>query len=536
MMQSPSAAGSGRVTRPLVAAALVLLAIAALLPVFTVALRRGGPPASELVVSGEISADPHAPGVDTMVTLSEVSDRLTSCATGGDITDQECTGVLYFWSPEMPLSRMGIAEIASAARTLNLALDVVPSAELYPSAATTSDAASMLANALVAAGASVHTPAILLHRAGVLDESAIVGYKTAEAYASLIAERLRRSFARPSAAGTVPDDRTASASSRALVAAASGAPSDAASPSSPSSISWRDFSISGTPGAYFRWVPGRNAVAYEAAGRIHLLDLETGDIATAPGFVDFVPTPDGRFFVTPARRRALEFYDADQVFEAARAGRGATVPPFYTDPEMTDQYPSVGILSSETRGRETRIVYRVLTSWFDNVVFRDYEVTSRNGRPTVRPLGAPVPACGSYQFSIPIMSQSGREVAGRDEATATTKIFALADDGGCRELADVRLPTGKVAWNPDGRRVAFAIPEGVVRDGSGTVGRGGAGDGTAGIFVFDRRDGSVTQVEASVNARRLNFPEFVGTDRVLFLVPREAPGGSSRFRLVCCMP
>jgi hypothetical protein len=134
------------------------------------------------------------------------------------------------------------------------------------------------------------------------------------------------------------------------------------------------------------------------------------------------------------------------------------------------------------------------------------------------------------------MSQSGREVAGRDEATATTKIFALADDGGCRELAAVRLPTGKVAWNPDGNRVAFAIPEGVVRDGSGVVGRGGGSGDMAGIFVYDRRDGSVTQVEASVNARRLNFPEFVGTDQVLFLVPREGPGGSSRFRLVCCMP
>jgi hypothetical protein len=46
----------------------------------------------------------------------------------------------------------------------------------------------------------------------------------------------------------------------------------------------------------------------------------------------------------------------------------------------------------------------------------------------------------------------------------------------------------------------------------------------------------VTRVEASLDARRLTFPEFVGADQVLFLLPPESAAGSSRFRLVCCLP
>jgi hypothetical protein len=298
----------------------------------------------------------------------------------------------------------------------------------------------------------------------------------------------------------------------------------------------KDFSVAGTPGPYFRWVPGRDALAYEAAGQIYLLDLKSGERVTGPGYVDFVPTPDGRFFVTPGRNRALEFYDAEQVFTEARAGRGRAVRPFYVDDDMTDQYPSVGILSSTTRASETRTVYRVLTSWFDAVVFRDYEVVTTAGRSSVRPVGAPIEACRSLGFSTPIMAPSGREVAGRDESTATTKVFRLADDGGCQEVVNLNAPTGKVAWDAKSQRLAFAIPEGAVRAGSGPAWLGRTNAERAGMYVFDRRNGSVARVEASMEARRLTFPEWVGDDQIAFLLPGETRGGPGRIRLVCCLP
>jgi hypothetical protein len=467
------------------------------------------------------AGDAYASGaeLDTMVTLASVHARLSSCAS-----DSCAAGVVYVWSPGMPLSRLGIPEVASAARSLGLTLDVVPSSELYPGP----DAAPgvrELAASLVTAGATLHAPALVVHRGGRLDRSAILGYKVAAAYGSLIEERLRGDFGQ-AAALTAADVGATEAQGVGEAPARAEEPATAAA--------FKDFEVAGAPGPYFRWVKGHNALAYEAGGQIYLLDLATGERFGGPGYVDFVPTPDGRFFVTPGRSRALEFYDAAQVVTEARAGRGRAVRPFYTDPDMQDQYPSVGILSSVTRGGETRTVYRILTSWFDAVVFRDYEVVTSAGRHTVRPIADAVVACRNYGFSIPILAPSGREVAGRDEATSTTKVFRLTEDGGCQEVVNLRLPTGKVAWDPDSERLAFAIPEGAVRDGSRVLWTGNSDRDRAGIFLFDRQGASVTRVEASMDARRLTFPEFVGEDQVAFLLPQER-GGSSRFRLVCCL-
>src|SRR5690606_16742693 len=107
------------------------------------------------------------------------------------------------------------------------------------------------------------------------------------------------------------------------------------------------------PGAYFRWVPYTQLIAYESNGRIYLLDLSDGQSRPAPGFVDFIPTPDGRYFVTPGQRsEGLEFYDAEEVFAAVDRGEGWAVEPIFNDLRMRDQYPSIGILQRE--GSRTR--------------------------------------------------------------------------------------------------------------------------------------------------------------------------------------
>jgi hypothetical protein len=241
-----------------------------------------------------------------------------------------------------------------------------------------------------------------------------------------------------------------------------------------------DYPVSGRPGAYFKSVAGRRAIAFEAGGTVRLLDLSVGSTVVAPGYIDFVPTPDGRLFVTPGPRNSgLEFYDAAEVFTQAGRGAGARVQPIHADRALRDQYPSVGILESDSSGGGSRTVYRVLTSWVDRIAFRDYEVTrsSSRGRITVNPLGARQAACP--QISIPILSPDGHHVAGRDESTASTKIFRIGERGECQEVADLRLQTGKVAWSGDGGWLAFAIPRGVVRDGSGPLWSGAPGTNEA---------------------------------------------------------
>ena len=100
-------------------------------------------------------------------------------------------------------------------------------------------------------------------------------------------------------------------------------------------------------------------------------------------------------------------------------------------------------------------------------------------------------------------------------------------------VADTGLPTGKVAWAPDGRTIAFAVPRGAVRDGGGVV-RGEPAPEMSGIFVF-RRDGSVlSRLPGSEAAQRLAFPDFVGPDSLVYQVA-PAGGAGTVFRLVCCV-
>jgi hypothetical protein len=227
----------------------------------------------------------------------------------------------------------------------------------------------------------------------------------------------------------------------------------------------------------------------------------------SPGFVDFVPTPDGRYFVTPlANDGGLEFYDAERVFEGVARGRISDIDPIFTDLRMRDQYPSVGILE---RG-ESHTHYRVLTSWFDAVVYRDYDVRvdPRTGLSSVRPMGDPVPPCAGLSLSTPMMSQDGRELAARDEASGTTKIFRILEDGTCEAVVDFGVPTSKVGWHATGRSLAFSIPRRGRRPGAAELG----------IFVFDRDARRLTHIPGSEAASRLAFPDFI-RDEVIYLVP-----------------
>ena len=67
-------------------------------------------------------------------------------------------------------------------------------------------------------------------------------------------------------------------------------------------------------------------------------------------------------------------------------------------------------------------------------------------------MGEVVRPCVGVALSTPIMAQDGREVAGRDEATGTTKIFRILDGGRCETVTDFGVPTSKVAWHASGRR------------------------------------------------------------------------------------
>ncbi|HET9950010.1 MAG TPA: hypothetical protein VFQ22_13895, partial [Longimicrobiales bacterium] len=403
-----------------------------------------------------------------------------------------------------PLSRAAIPHVVEAARALGVDVALVATDALGAYAESDPSAPPVaFADRALAAGALAHAPALVVYRGGAALGPAILGYKSADAYAALVAGRLAERDA--PAAGA--------ASAGAVQAPALGRSSAGEARAA------ADFRAVGIPGAYFRWVPGRDAIAYESRRRIWLLDLASGESLLAPGYIDFVPTPDGRYFVTPGPDdEGLEFYDAEQVFEASRSRRLAAVEPIFTDARMRDQYPSVGILERDA----THTVYRVLTSWFDGLAYRDYDVRvdPATGVSSVRPVGERVEPCEGAPLSTPILAQDGRRVAVRDERSGTTKVMRLEEGGRCTELLDLGIPTSKVAWHPSGDRVAFASP------------RRSRTEAEHGIYVYDLRARSAVRVPGAEQASRLAFPEFVGDDALVFLIPAATSRDDSVFRVV----
>lgn len=438
-----------------------------------------------------------------------------------------CTGVLYLWSAGMPLSETGITDARTAAEALGVELVV---AEVGPG--------TVVADPLEAAGATTHLPSLSVYRDGELVGPSILGYKVASAWRSLIERRLEptgRGVDPSEAAGERP--KSSPGGARSGPSAEDGARGPSTDDASRVRLDWapaetlgtaiRDYPVSGAPGAYFRWVPRYDMVAYEAGRTVYLMPLDSGEPMVGPGFIDFVPTPDGAWFVTPGPGRdGLEFYSAEEVFPAARAGRGARVEPVFNDREMRDQYPSVGILERS----ETRTVYRVLTSWTSTVVYRDYEVLkpAAGGRPTIRRITDPVRPCRDIDLSIPIISQDGMEVAGRDEATGTTKIFRMGPEGACDEVLDTGLQTRKVAWHQTGTRIAFTLAPGANLNAATLPVQAAPGTPEpVGVFILDRTTRRMTAVAGSAEVSQVAFPDFIGDDRIVFLIP-----GPSRSRSI----
>jgi hypothetical protein len=454
------------------------------------------PAPEESIVPAAREPTPPDAAVDSITPLADVARAARACAP-------DCAALVYAWTPRMPLSRLGIPQVVSAAHALGMDVWLVSHEELQARAARESDASlydadTPLVDAMLDAGVLTHAPALVVLRGEDVLGTAILGYKRGDAYASLVSARLagldRGYPADPTPYAHIAQDVT---------------PAQAPS----------DYEVVGMPGAYFRWVPYTRLIAYESEDRVYLLDLGDGQSRVGPGFIDFVPTPDGRFFVTPGPAdQGLEFFDAAEVLDAVDVGRGASVQPIFNDSRMRDQYPSIGILQRD--GSRTR--YRVLTSWFEGLRYRDYDVTmnASSASASVRPVGEPVVPCAGMRLSTPIMAQSGREVAARDESTGTTKIFEMLEGGTCREVADLGAATSKVAWHAGGQKLAFSTP------------RRGTSRGEQGVFVWDRRSGNTVRVPASEGASGLAFPDFLGEESVVFLVPATTSQGTSYFRVV----
>ena len=436
-----------------------------------------------------------------VASLRELARRLAECETQGP-----CTHMVYVRSPAMPLSELGVPEIVEATRALDVPLSILPARTLYEP--VTEHKLDALRMALVEAGATVHFPAVVVVNDRAPVGNALVGYKPAEVYESMLGRRLRTLEARALATPAAP-------------------PASAVG-----DVPLRDVELLGSyplasrPGAFFRRTPGTRYISFDLGRIVYLQHLESDERFSAPGQLDFVPSPDGAFFVTPgARSSGLQFYSARELFRLGAQSQARSLAPLVVDETLRDEYPSVGILDREEDG--SRVRYRVLTAWREGAQYRDYELgfDGVGGVTDILAMGSKTAACQDLPLSLPMISKDGREMSARDERTGTTKVFRLGPDGACREVFDSGMQTTKATFSYDGALLAFGS-----RDGQRTE----LGYARPAIYVLDRHTGETTRIPQSTS-RSLTIPEFVGPDSLLFLVAGLRGNDPSEFRLVCCV-
>ena len=93
-------------------------------------------------------AAPLPAGLDSLTSLEDAARRIEECA-------DDCSGIVYFWSERMPLSRSGIAEIFRAARKLGMRLTLVGTEEVHEYASADPDLGAgviPIADAMLGAG------------------------------------------------------------------------------------------------------------------------------------------------------------------------------------------------------------------------------------------------------------------------------------------------------------------------------------------------------------------------------------------------
>ena len=425
---------------------------------------------------------------------SAAEGRSWLTATPGDFTDVDWDrlratqprGLIYVWSPKMPLSISGLPEIRAAALELGL-----PLAEVLDPGLSSKEVAEARARIpgvrvgrsfdLDYRGAFLHFPSVLVHEQGSVRGAPILGRLGREGWKSAIAHRLQESDASlPFAESWVPRTGT-----RALIRIRKVS-------RLPRRFGYFDKPVWGTRwlGVHIDW------------GESSFYNLDTGALVPLGYTNDTYVTPGDHLYTTFWATPGMEGGGVLGWMETAGFLKKADDPAFSPPPLLLDatinaDYQSVGTLRRETGASQ----YRVITGGFRNTLsFRDYRIQHRtaNSAPQVEPLGGTGLLCrqslGGGEFATPMLSKDGQELGVTSiESPPTSRVMRIDAANPERCAVAVAFPslTSKLAFSFDRRSIAFRA------------------DGAAWLF---RRDSSqllrLDGFAAALGPGQPQFPEF----------------------------
>ncbi|MES2522266.1 MAG: hypothetical protein V4617_06190 [Gemmatimonadota bacterium] len=414
-----------------------------------------------------------------------------------DVVHRNTAGMIYVWSPRMPLSVSGIAAARASARALGVTYTAVMAdaggARVPLHEVAAEDARPMESLEIVYRDGTVHYPAVILYQGGAVLEGVIPGYKSRDAYETLAGAKLataklaQANLAQGDLVPLAPDVPKLWVDHRARV-------------STRSSVTMlRDV------GFFFKPVAGTSLITYTDDGRAYLFDLATRRESRIPGHVDPVPTPDGRFLTRPGLI----------VHPMPALVRGDTAS-IFVDRELPDEYQTASIL----REGGGTLRYRLVTGWQDNARFRDYDVVLATGKSPARftPAGEPFVPCQSRVLSLPISAKSGREFGAFDVARKTNGIIEVRPDGTCVDKLDLGFSSGKLSFSYDGKSVAFSTSR-VNTDTAGTLVKPSE-TFYKDALLLQRATGRIVSLTRNRPIGGMSFPEFLPDGGVMVLDQR----------------
>lgn len=419
-------------------------------------------------------------------------------------------GMVYVWSPRMPLSVNGLAEARAAAGRLGIAFTAVLAEDDRDAAttpgATQDDQRRLESLELVYRNSTIHYPTALFYADGHIIDGVYPGYKNRDTY---VQYALRQFAGARDADGT----RDTNESRDLLANDARSVRLDVDGPTF-----WVDHKAVVTTvsrvntvrriGFFFKPITGTNLISYTAGNVAYFFDIVTGKEQRVPGYVDPVPTPDGRFLTLPG----LHYF---QVAELLRGNQK----PMYSDPELPDEYQTATILSSS----RSRIRYRVVTGWNAGARFREYDVTlDAKGVPSsISAASAPFVPCKNRLLTLPIHAKSGAEFGAYDAGMHTNIVLEVVDESHCALKLDLGFASGKISFSYDGASIAFATSR-INTDVEGPLMRP-SDSFFKDALVLVRKTGRLVRLSDNVNVSGMTYPEFQ-KDGTVMLLDQVAPG------------
>lgn len=422
-----------------------------------------------------------------------VMTLLTKLAHGQDFTDRDLEkilnsslksksqGLIYVWSPHMPLSVRGVKEVEKLAKEKKWALtilrdpyankvvaDKVASREKFPK----NYLRRMESRTLLQREMSLHYPSLIAFRSGHLSPGVRGGYddpKRLERFLALEFDKLRQPaslFALPFR-GLFQDFPVLAEENKSAAT-----PSEEICRWAPFGVEMRTAPARATS-YFFRAFPNSPYVSYagvyenrNGSDRNYILNLKTRAEVRVPGPFDPVPICESIMTVPypnevyNKQTRAEEdhgefrFYSINKLLNKRSDALIKTI-------RLGGVYQSVSACPESGKGEIKMISDK------NGATLLRLQIDTTVEPATIEMVEEPKQICKNVDIKFPMLSKDGTEISGRDQAAQTSKIWTIKDDGTCEETFNFgsllssseasQLLVGKADFSYDGRQLAFHV-------------------------------------------------------------------------------